>query len=39
MPNPHRYFVEERKDGEFAVIGEGNDRAARVLSKLVLHYR
>lgn len=31
MPNPERYFVEERKDGTVAVKGEGNERASRVV--------
>ena len=31
MPNPHRYFVEERKDETVAVKGQGKQRAARVV--------
>ena len=30
MPNPERYFVEERKNGTYAVKGQGNERATRV---------
>jgi hypothetical protein len=30
MPNPERYFVEERANGDFAVKGEGKKRAALV---------
>jgi hypothetical protein len=32
MPNPSRYFVEERKNGTVAVKGEGKERPARVVS-------
>ncbi len=43
MPNPTRYFVEEREDG-VAVKGEHRERAARVLNtepqaiRLAHHY-
>jgi len=33
MPNPHRYFVDERKNGTIAVKGQGKERAARVLEE------
>jgi hypothetical protein len=33
MANPHRYFVDERKDGTIAVKGQGKERAARVLEE------
>jgi hypothetical protein len=32
MPNPHRYFIEERNNGTLAVIGEGKDKPARVVN-------
>ena len=31
MPNAHRYFVEERKGGDIAVKGQGNEKATRVV--------
>ena len=33
MANPHRYFVEERRDGTVAVKGQGKERAARVFEE------
>jgi hypothetical protein len=33
MTNPHRYFVEERKNGDIAVKGQGNEKASRVLDE------
>jgi hypothetical protein len=32
MSNPERYFVEERRNGTFAVKGQGNERASRVVT-------
>jgi hypothetical protein len=32
VTNPHRYFVEERENGTYAIKGEGKERAARVLT-------
>ena len=31
MPNPDKYFVEEREDGTLAVKGQGKDKPARVV--------
>jgi len=33
MPNPHRYFVEERKNGDIAVKGQGKERAAKLFDE------
>jgi Uncharacterized protein conserved in bacteria (DUF2188) len=34
MSNPHRYFVDKRDDDTYAVKGEGNERASRLLSTM-----
>jgi hypothetical protein len=33
MTNPHRYFIEERKNGDIAVKGQGNEKASRVFDE------
>ena len=33
MANPHRYFVEERKNGTIAVKGQGKKKAAELFDQ------